>query len=136
MAEKRDWSWMKEHMPNVVALLRRERAEGRGSLIDECWRRGVLGQEPSWFFAWQNGISIGVPSVAFLQDPNQAALAKMFPNRMVLMLNGQMADPCTAPVEQPRELNARERAARELIEGNESSVLEAARAKRASHGAD
>ena len=90
VAKKTDWTWMQHHMPGVVAMVKRERDGGRGAVVNECWRRGVVGHEPGWFYAAENGVTVGVPSVEFLKDPNQQALAAMFPKRALLMLNGAM----------------------------------------------
>jgi hypothetical protein len=61
MDRKKSWAWVEEHMPLTVAMLREYRQLGEGAHIDECWLRGVVAQEPNWFFAREGGISIGVP---------------------------------------------------------------------------
>lgn len=103
-------------MPTVVAMLKAERARGGGDLINECWKRGVVEQEPGWFFAQEAGVSVGVPSTEFLQDPHQAAIAAMFPKRAVLMLRGAMVAPAEVEPE-PSGPNAKQRAAREIVNG-------------------
>ena len=95
---KLDWNWMTKQMPRVVEMLRTQRRRGGGALIDECWRRGVVGAEPGWFYAHENGVSVGVPQPELLKDPTLAAISAMFPNRALLMLNGQMVD---APEPEP-----------------------------------
>lgn len=87
---------MRQHMPQVVAMIGRERELGRSELVNECWRRGVLGDEPGWFFARENGVSVGVPSVELLQDPTLAELQRMFPGSALLMLQGNQVSPAEA----------------------------------------
>jgi hypothetical protein len=52
---------MAQHMPQCTAELREIREAGEGAHLDECWRRGVLGGEPGWFFAREGPISLGTP---------------------------------------------------------------------------
>lgn len=59
MDRKKSWSWLEEHMPRTVAMLREYRQLGEGDHIDECWRRGVLNLEPNWFYAREGGIAVG-----------------------------------------------------------------------------
>lgn len=59
--DKRDWSWIKQFMPGVVALLAEYREFGEGLHLDECWRRGVLLCQPGWFFAREGPIALGTP---------------------------------------------------------------------------
>ena len=58
---KRNWGWMAQFMPRVVAMLGEYRAKGHGAHIDECWRQGVRLQQPGWFYARENGVSVGTP---------------------------------------------------------------------------
>ena len=59
--DKRDWGWVKQHMPGVTALLAEYRAFGEGLHLDECWRRGVQRGEAGWFFAREGPICLGTP---------------------------------------------------------------------------
>ena len=77
---------MEEHMPLVTAQLRRRRAEGQGAYIDECWRRGVMQQEPGWFFAAEGPVSIGVPISGVLSDPVLVEMRRSFPDQAIVML--------------------------------------------------
>ncbi len=86
---KLDWSWMQQHMPRVVAMIKRKRAEGRGDFVNECWRRGVTAQEPGWFYASEGGVSVGVPAEHLLADPVLLELRKQFNTAAVLMLRGE-----------------------------------------------
>jgi hypothetical protein len=86
---KRDWSWLAQHMPRVVAMLRERRANGQGMHIDECWRRGVIDQEPGWFYASEAGVSLGVPDQHLLADPVLVDLRAQFSGAAVLLLKNQ-----------------------------------------------
>jgi hypothetical protein len=115
------WDWIKRHMPRVTAMVARERELGRGALLGECWRRGVLGNEPGWFYARENGVAIGVPSVEFLRDPTMGALLEQFPRAAMLLLQGQMvgqAEEAPAVPELDR-LNLRQQQARAIVDLDE-----------------
>lgn len=89
---KLDWSWMRRHMPRVVAMIEAARQRGDSALVNECWRRGVLNGEPGWFYARENGVSVGVPSKAFLVDPTQEAVLQQFPMAAILVLKERAVD--------------------------------------------
>lgn len=115
-----DWSWMKAHMPRVVAALGEARRKGGGAVIDECWRKGVIQQQPGWFFARENGVSVGVPSVELLQDPTLAELQRLFPNSALLHLKGEPvsvpdlgAESVGPPLPHTRHYNATQRRTQE-----------------------
>ena len=59
--DKKDWSWIKQHLPGVVVLLAEYREFGEGAHIDECWKRGVMGGQPGWFFAREGPVCLGTP---------------------------------------------------------------------------
>lgn len=80
---------MAHHMPRVVAMLKRRREAGEGALINECWRRGVLEQQPGWFFAAEGGVSVGVPADGLLADPTLLAMREEFGDPALLLLKGQ-----------------------------------------------
>lgn len=86
----RSWQWMVDHMPRVVSMLREERKAGRGSQVDDCWRRGVIGGEPGLFWASEGSVSIGTPPEQALVPAEVMALLKAFPGSAVLMLAGQI----------------------------------------------
>jgi hypothetical protein len=89
---KGSWAFMAAHMPNVVERIKEHRQRGDGAHIDECWRRGVVGLEPGWFWAYEAGVSVGVPSVEMLVDSGVQQLLKQFPNANVVMTrNGALA---------------------------------------------
>ena len=61
MDRKKDWSWVKTAMPGVSALIASKRKEGLGEHVNACWHRGVLQEEPGWFWAREGADSIGTP---------------------------------------------------------------------------
>lgn len=83
---KLDWRWMQQHMPKVVEMLQTKRADGQGAHINECWRRGVLGAEPGWFFAAEGAVSVGMPADHLLADPVLVEMRKSFPGQALLLL--------------------------------------------------
>lgn len=98
---KESWLWMAQHMPRVVDTLKRERAKGRGDVINECWRRGVLLGEPGFFYARENSVAVGTPSVELLKDPTMKELLRMFPNAALLFLQGHQLTLSEPPLEHP-----------------------------------
>lgn len=58
---KKDWSWLPKAMPGVAALVAERRQEYGKAHVEECWRRGVLGGEPGWFFAREGPLALGTP---------------------------------------------------------------------------
>lgn len=48
-------------MPGVARLMAEKRREWGSEHVAECWRRGVLQQQPDWFFAREGAIAIGTP---------------------------------------------------------------------------
>jgi hypothetical protein len=90
---KLDWGWMQQHMPRVVAMLKRRRAEGHGEHINECWRRGVQQGEAGWFFAAEGAVTLGVPAEGYLADPVLVEMRKAFPTQALLVLKGDADAP-------------------------------------------
>lgn len=58
---KRNWAFVKEHMPRTVAMLKEYRELGEGAHVDECWQQGVLNGLPNWFFAKEGPLTLGTP---------------------------------------------------------------------------
>jgi hypothetical protein len=56
-----DWGFMTRLMPRVVAEIKEWRDGGCGDHLDECWRRGVTGREPGWFYAREGAVAVGTP---------------------------------------------------------------------------
>lgn len=122
LKNKANWKWMADHMPSVVALMREQRERGEGAVISECWRRGVLLQEPGFFYARENGVSVGVPSVELLRDATMGELLRQFPKAALLMLNGVMVGaqpPADEPAGQGDGLTRGQRRAREIVDGKD-----------------
>jgi hypothetical protein len=85
-ATKQSWAFMAERMPKTVALIKEARLRGDGPHLDLCWRRGVQGLEPGWFWAYEAGVSVGLPSVDMLASPAMQSLLATQPGANVLML--------------------------------------------------
>lgn len=59
--QKSRWDWLPTAMPNVARLMAEKRKEFGDAHVNECWKRGVVQQEPGWLFAREGGVSIGMP---------------------------------------------------------------------------
>lgn len=55
------FDWLRDAMPGLATLMRRRRSEMGDAHVNECWRRGVVGGEPGWFFAREGPIALGTP---------------------------------------------------------------------------
>lgn len=88
---KTSWAFMVDHMPHVVARIKEARAKGEGAHIDLCWRRGVVELQPGWFWAYEAGVSVGVPGLDMLSDATVQKTLEQFPGLSILML-GNKAD--------------------------------------------
>lgn len=84
---KASWAFMVEHMPGVISRIKEGRAKGEGAHIDMCWRRGVVELQPGWFWAYEAGVSVGVPGPDMLDDVQRLLLE--FPGLNVLMLRNK-----------------------------------------------
>jgi hypothetical protein len=76
---RRSFDWLPAHMPGVAKLMATKRAQMGMEHINECWRRGVLGCEPGWFYAREGPLAVGVPwpeALAIHDDLNLAWSAK------------------------------------------------------------
>lgn len=58
---KKDWKWLPEFMPGVRKLLAEKRAALGDAWVNECWKRGVVQQEPGWFLAAEGALVVGTP---------------------------------------------------------------------------
>ena len=83
---KSSWAFMADHMPGVVARIKEARAKGDGAHVDLCWRRGVVELRPGWFWAYEAGVSVGVPAIDMLGDAHVQQSLKDFPGVSLLML--------------------------------------------------
>lgn len=85
------WSWLPERMPRVADLIKRQRAALGDDHVNECWRRGVVGGEPGWFFAWERGLGVGAPWPEALQVVPDLDPAAAFPDKAFLILRPKEA---------------------------------------------
>jgi hypothetical protein len=58
---KKRWDWLPVQMPRVAALMKEKRRELGDAHVNECWKRGVVGMEPGWFFAREGALAVGAP---------------------------------------------------------------------------
>lgn len=129
--DRRNWEWMASHMPGVVAQLREYREAGEGAHLDECWRKGVVGGAPGWFFAVEGPISLGTPFEAAPTARDAMVSRARAQGGACLVLA-----PLPAGRVLPGRQNAQQRSARAIVAGNLSEQMEAAeRAGRSAHGA-
>lgn len=85
---KAAWAFMAEHMPKCVQLIKEARAKD-GAHLDLCWRRGVVDLQPGWFWAYEGGVSVGVPDLAMLAEPNMQQLLVHNPGLALLNLHAK-----------------------------------------------
>ena len=90
---KAAWAFMAEHMPRCVEWMRQARIKGEGKHLDLCWRRGVMELRPGWFWAYEAGVSVGVPDAAMLADPNMQDALRRFPTMSLVQLRDPAAPP-------------------------------------------
>ena len=62
---KQSFEWLPAQMPRVAALMKARRAQDGDAHVNECWRRGVVGREPGWFFALEGALAVGVPEAGW-----------------------------------------------------------------------
>jgi hypothetical protein len=89
---RQSWAFMTERMPRTVARIKEARQRGEGPHVDLCWRRGVQGLEPGWFWAYEAGVSVGVPCLEWLQDPVLQQLLSERPGLSVFMLRDRAVE--------------------------------------------
>lgn len=65
---RRDWSWVRAHMPRVAQLLEDARALHGREHVNRCWAQGVAQGRPGHFFAAQGPIMLGTPTAAQMLD--------------------------------------------------------------------
>lgn len=61
--QKQDWSWMKQAMPKIAEMVADRRREVGDAHIRLCWQRGVVEQQPGWFYAREGAIAVGTPFI-------------------------------------------------------------------------
>lgn len=84
--EANKWAWLTTRMPRVAELIRARRTELGKEHVDECWKRGVVGREPGWFFAWEAGLGVGAPWPEALQLVADADPDTAFPDKAFVVL--------------------------------------------------
>lgn len=55
------WAWLPALMPGVQRLMLDKRRELGDAHVNLCWRRGVVEQQPGWFFAREGALAVGTP---------------------------------------------------------------------------
>jgi hypothetical protein len=90
-AHKSVWAFMAERMPRTVARMKEARSKGQGAHLDACWRNGVIDLKPGWFWAYEAGVSIGVPDEGLLATPAVQQLMSQFPGGSILLLKDMPA---------------------------------------------
>jgi hypothetical protein len=82
MDKGKDWKWLPAHMPGVARLIAEKRRTLGDAHVNTCWRRGVVGMEPGWFYAREGPLAVGVP----WDDPQLAAAAELQVSRTQAVL--------------------------------------------------
>lgn len=85
------WAWLPAMMPTVARLMAERRAQHGPAHMAECWRRGVMLQEPGWFFAREGALAVGTPFDDQMLRDFGALIVK--PGQALLMV----ADPIGGP---------------------------------------
>lgn len=88
--DRKDWSWVQQHMPELVREIAEWRQAGLGAHVDTCWRLGVLEGKPNCFYAQEGPIALGTPF------DNQSPVLKHSAQRTFKVLGFQLQ---LAPVE-------------------------------------
>lgn len=90
--EQGKWSWLPSQMPGVARQLADKRRELGADWVNQCWRKGVVEQQPGWFFASEGALMVGTlgddPEVLNLVKLGQAVPG----SSMVLLKNKEAAD--------------------------------------------
>jgi len=55
------WDWLPAAMPTVQKLISEKRRAYGTDHVTECWRRGVLCNEPGWLWAREGALAVGTP---------------------------------------------------------------------------
>lgn len=94
MDKKQDsarWAWLPQYMPGVAWLMAEKRRALGKEHVALCWRRGVVEQQPGWFYACEGALAVGTP---WADEPviAQYMMARFTPTQVLLVLR---------PVERP-----------------------------------
>jgi hypothetical protein len=83
--ETKSWGWLPQQMPGLAKLMAEKRVQLGADHVKLCWRRGVVEQQPGWFFASEGALSVGTP---WADDPviAQFLTARITPTQVLLVL--------------------------------------------------
>jgi hypothetical protein len=83
--ESNRWSWLPQQMPGVAKLMAEKRRTMGNEHVALCWRRGVVEQQPGWFYASEGALAVGTP---WAGDPliTQYLEARFTPTQVLLVL--------------------------------------------------
>lgn len=59
--EGKRWDWLPSQMPKVTQLMASQRQALGADWVAECWRHGVQGLQPGWFYAREGALTVGTP---------------------------------------------------------------------------
>lgn len=79
------WAWLPQQMPGVARLMAEKRRLLGNEHVALCWRRGVVEQQPGWFYASEGALAVGTP---WAGDPliTQYLEARFTPTQVLLVL--------------------------------------------------
>ena len=79
------WAWLPQQMPGVARLMAEKRRALGHDHVALCWRRGVVEQQPGWFYASEGALAVGTP---WADDPEiaQYLQARFTPTQVLLVL--------------------------------------------------
>lgn len=83
--QAKDWSWLPAQMPGVAKLMAEKRTQLGADHVRLCWRRGVVEQQPGWFYASEGALAVGTP---WADDPviAQWLTARITPTQVLLVM--------------------------------------------------
>lgn len=82
------WGWLPAAMPGVARLMAEKRRELGNEHVHQCWRRGVLEQQPGWFFAREGALAVGTPWA----EVADVAWTAMSPTQAIVVLRPARGD--------------------------------------------
>ena len=84
------WGWLPQYMPGVSRLMAEKRKTLGVEHVALCWRRGVVEQQPGWFYAAEGALAVGTP---WADDPviTQYLMARITPTQVILVLRNPEA---------------------------------------------
>lgn len=90
--EQNRWAWLPQQMPGVARLLAEKRKTLGLEWVNECWRRGVVDQQPGWFYAREGPLAVGTP---WADDPVIALIVagQITPTQITLVLRNKDGAP-------------------------------------------